>query len=107
MGENVTQPSARITVDRPAAVWRDRARKYRIEINGVHVGYIGNDEQLEFPVPPGRYDVRAAIDWSGSPVVRLQVEAGQTVRLTVEPAGNSFQIWQAFTKHGYLTLTMS
>jgi len=101
MGEN----NASITVYRPAAVWRDRARKYWIEINGVRAGQIGNDEQLDFPVPPGVYDVRVAIDWTGSPVVRLSVAPGQTAKLTVEPAGSSVQFWQAFTKQGYLKLT--
>ncbi|MFS8100457.1 hypothetical protein LFM09_25340 [Lentzea alba] len=102
MGE--TTSLGLISVYRPAAVWRDRARRYWIEINGVRSGQIGHDEHLEFPVQPGVYDLRAAIDWTGSPVVRLSVAPGQTVRLTVEPAGNSFQFWQSFTKQGYLKL---
>jgi hypothetical protein len=100
MGEN----TARISVYRPAAQWRDRARRYWIEINGARAGQIGSDEQVEFSVPPGVHDVRAAIDWTGSPVVRLALAPGQTARLTVEPAGNSFQFWQSFTKQGYLKL---
>ncbi|RDI18893.1 hypothetical protein [Lentzea flaviverrucosa] len=105
MGENFAQPHAVIRVHRPAAAWRDLVRKYWIEINGVRAGQIGNDQQLDFPVPPGVYDVRAAIDWSGSRVVRVELAPGQTADLTVEPAGSSFQFWQAFTRQGYLRLT--
>lgn len=86
---------------------RDWDRKYRIMIDGVRAGKIGTDERVTFPVTPGVHDVRAAIDWSGSPVLRLTVAPGETVRLTVEPAGSAFQMWQAFTRQGYLKLTVS
>ncbi|SEP70576.1 hypothetical protein SAMN05216188_101238 [Lentzea xinjiangensis] len=103
MGETTAQ--ALITVHRPAAVWRDRARAYWIEVDGVRVVRIGADEQLDLPVPPGVHDVRAAIDWTGSPVVRVEVAPGGRARLTVRPAGSSLQFWQAFTRRGYLERT--
>ncbi|GAB4079840.1 hypothetical protein GCM10028783_07880 [Modestobacter muralis] len=83
------EASARITVRRPKAVYRDRLRSYRVQIDGAEVGSLACGEELVLPVVPGTYRVRAVLDWSGSPMVDVDVAAGETVTLRVEPAGSA------------------
>jgi hypothetical protein len=97
---------ARITVRRPERPYRDRLRSYGIEIDGVRVGTVATGEQIDFPVGAGAHDVRAVIDWTGSPPVHLEVPPGGRARLLVEPAGNSFQFWKLWKRDSYLELTV-
>jgi hypothetical protein len=100
------EEAARILVRRPAGGGRDLLRSYVIEIDGVEVGRVARDTQVVFPVEPGRHNVRAVIDWTGSPVVQVQVTAGETVRLTVGPAGSVVAaIFQSWKRDSYLTLS--
>jgi len=93
--------ASRIVVRRPEGGYRDRIRSYWIEVDGVRIGKVARGEQAEFSVAPGKHQVRATIDWSGSPVVEVEVSDGETVRLTVEPGGGSLdgfkQIWKRDT----------
>jgi hypothetical protein len=98
-------PSARIAVRRPEGAWRDLLRSYWIEIDGIRVGTVRRGEQVQFPVEAGVHDVRAVIDWTGSPVVPVDVAEGGTARLRVGPAGNAFQFWQLLRGDSYLELT--
>ncbi len=100
------EPSARIAVRRPEGAWRDRLRSYWIEIDGVRVGKVRRGEQVEFPVAARSHNVRAVIDWTGSPVVQVEVADGETARLSVGPAGNSFQLWQLGKRDSYLKLAV-
>ena len=61
---------------------------------------------MEFPVPAGAHGVRAVIDWTGVPVVPVEVADGETARLVVEPAGTSFQWWQVLEGDSYLELAV-
>jgi hypothetical protein len=97
---------ARITVRRPGGFYRDRLRSYWIEIDGVRVGTLAWGEQIDFPVVAGGHDVRAVIDWTGSPSVHVEVAPGGHARLMVEPAGNSFQFWKVWKRDSYLELTV-
>ncbi|MBM7808868.1 hypothetical protein JOD57_004705 [Geodermatophilus bullaregiensis] len=91
------EPAARIVVRRPGGGYRDRWRSYVIEVDGVRAGTVARGEQVELPVAPGRHSVRAVIDWSGSPLVQVEVAAGATAHLTVQPAGSATsaltQLW--------------
>jgi hypothetical protein len=101
------EEAARIVVRRPRGGYRDRLRSYVIEIDGDEIGKVARDEQVEFPVEPGEHNVRAVIDWSGSSLVQVEVGAGETVRLTVQPAGSAaaaiFQLWK---RDSWLTLSV-
>jgi hypothetical protein len=96
--------AARIVVRRPEGGYRDLIRSYWIEIDGVRAGKVARGEKVDFPVTPGVHDVRAVIDWTGSPSLRVEVADGETARLTVEPGGTVFQPWDVFTREGYLKL---
>ena len=65
-----------VVVRRVPGGYRDLLGGYRLEVDGVEAGRIRRGEQLELPVLAGRHGVRAAIDWTGSPVVEVEVLAG-------------------------------
>ena len=96
--------AGRILIDRPRGVWRDIARDYKITVDGDLVGRIGRGSQLAVDVAAGPHRVQARIDWTGSPVVDVDVTDGSDVYVTVEPAGNTLQLYQVLTKSGYLKL---
>jgi hypothetical protein len=98
--------AARIVVRRPEGGYRDRIRSYWIEIDGVRTGKVARGEQGDFPVTPGAHNVKAVVDWLGSPTIQVEVAAGETTRLTVEPGGSAFQPWHIFKREGYLTLSV-
>ena len=101
------QETARIVVRRPKGGYRDLLRSYRIEIDGVRVGRISRGQEVEFSVSPGTHQVRAAIDWSGSPVVQVDVADGGTARLVVAPAGSAATaIGQVWSRESWLTLSV-
>jgi hypothetical protein len=99
--------AGRIVVERPRALWRDRIRLYNIELDGARVGKIAPATQLAFEVAPGPHRLRARIDWTGSREISVDVAEGSDVHVTVKPAGNSLQLYQAFTKGRYLKLALA
>ena len=75
---------------------RDRARAYRVLIDGEEVGRVKQGERIEFAVRAGLHTVELRIDWCRSPVRTLSIGEGDTVRLVCHPAGNSWTgLWDA------------
>jgi hypothetical protein len=98
-------PDHQIVINRPAYRFRDRPRRYRIEVDGVIVGEIRSGEELRVPATEGIHAVRALIDWSGSPSVEVTVSGTQSAHLVVRPAGKAVTaVLRAFTHTGWLTL---
>jgi hypothetical protein len=75
---------------------RDRGRRYRIEIDGTRVGTLGRGETAKYRVAPGSHTVRARIDWTGSPALRVDVSPDALTRVVVAPAGLPSEFWLAF-----------
>ena len=96
-----------VIFSRPAGRWRDVLRAYRLYIDGEQRGTIRAGEEIRVGTEPGTHVVQARIDWSGSPEKELHAELGESVLVTVEPAGTAFKFWQAFTRTGYLRLNVS
>jgi hypothetical protein len=96
--------AGQILIERPRGLWRDIVRQYKIKIDGELVGMISRGSQLAVDVAAGPHRVQARIDWTGSPEIDVDVIDGNVVHVTVEPAGNSLQMYQALTKARYLKL---
>ena len=64
----------------------DRARKYRVLLDGREVGRRGWGETLELPVGPGAHRLRVKIDWTGSPELQFRIESGQALSSVCRPA---------------------
>ena len=56
---------ATICITRPNE-WMNRARKYKLLLNGEEIGRIKNDDVMEFEVSEGNYQLLAKIDWCTS-----------------------------------------
>lgn len=98
---------SRIIVGRPPGGWRDRARAYKIRVDGGSVQKIRAGQYVVFDQPSGHYTVDARVDWTGSDEVGVDVFAGSVAHLRVEPAGSVLsQLWQLLTPRGYLRLTV-
>jgi hypothetical protein len=59
------------------------ARNYKIFIDGQFVGKIANDATKEFPISAGRHTVTVKIDWCSSPNVPIEIDANETIQLSV------------------------
>jgi hypothetical protein len=70
-----------IRIHRLHVQMRDRLRPYRVIVDGKRVGGVRNDRTEEFTTTPGEHTVQLKIDFVGSPVLRITVEAGETVTL--------------------------
>jgi hypothetical protein len=69
---------ASLTIMRDSG-YADRARKYKVVIDGAVAGDISNGETKEFTVSPGRHHVRMKIDWCGSKPVEFTVTESDAV----------------------------
>jgi hypothetical protein len=84
--------SAWIDVERKEG-WRDRARPYKVIIDGQRVGGVGHGQQESFEVVPGTHEVFLKLDWCRSPKLTVDVAGGQRAKVTCEAGGN---FWMTF-----------
>jgi hypothetical protein len=70
--------SSTIRLHRANVPRRDSLRPYRVIIDGERIGTVRNDTTADFTAPTG---VQPKIDWSGSPVLHIRVETGNTILL--------------------------
>jgi hypothetical protein len=90
---------------RPPAVWRDLLRAYRLVVDGYAVGEVRPGQVLRVQVSPGRHEVQARIDWTGSRRWVVHVIDGGEARFKVEPAGNFLMLWQVLGTESYLRMS--
>lgn len=55
-----------ITVQRVGGRWRDLARPYAIELDGVRVARVRSGNLVRIEVTTGTHEVRASLDWAGT-----------------------------------------
>ena len=80
-----------ITIRRREDGMVDRARAYKVLIDGTEVGKIKRGEVKAFPVQEGHHEVRMKVDWMGCPPVEVDVPADGDAELYCEPAGKPVQ----------------
>jgi hypothetical protein len=76
-----------ITITREKARWRDRARAYKLKIDGAEAGEIRSGETLRVPLASGMHRVGLSLDWCTSP--ELQLSGDQDHVLRCAAGGNS------------------
>ncbi len=84
----------------------DKARAYRVLVDGTEVGRIKEGETQSFAVAPGSHEVLLKIDWATSPAVTVDVSPGGTARLGARPKPNPFTaiFYSLFARKKYLQL---
>ena len=70
-----------IRIHRTHVPMRDRLRPYKVIVDGERSGTIRDNHVEDFDVAPGEHRVQLKIDWSGSPIVQVSVESGNTAVL--------------------------
>jgi hypothetical protein len=83
--------SASIDVERLEGL-RDKARAYKVIIDGQEAGTIRHGQQQSFPVTPGSHEVFFKIDWCRSPKLTVDVADGHRAKVVCAPSGT---IWTA------------
>jgi hypothetical protein len=64
---------------------RDAFRAYEVMIGRDKVIRLRNGETTEVSLPEGTYPVQAAIDWCTSPIIPVEITAGETIKVTCAP----------------------
>jgi hypothetical protein len=83
--------SAWIDVERKEGL-RDRARAYKVMIDGQEAGTVRHGSHESFQVTPGTHEVFLKIDWCRSPKLTVDVAGAQRAKVTCVPSGT---IWTA------------
>jgi hypothetical protein len=81
----VADALAQVVIRREGGYWRDRLRRYKVRLDGRWVGKLADNEDVNVPVQPGSHDVLIKLDWGTSPMLTVQVEAGEVARLLCGP----------------------
>ena len=98
--------AARIEVERRAGGYTDRARAYKVLVDGNEVARVKAGETQAVDVPPGPHQVQMAIDWARSPAFDVQLAEGETARFFCHPNANAFTalFYSLFARKRYIAL---
>jgi hypothetical protein len=81
-----------VEVSRQAGVWRDRARRYHVFIDGEPVGAVADGGKWVGEVTPGPHHLYLKVDWCRSPTADFVIEQGETARFVCEPGGGPWRV---------------
>jgi len=90
-----------VVIRRVQHAWADRARDYRVLVDGQQRALLGNDATVQLPVTPGEHKVRMQIDWCRSRDLTVNIRHGEIVRLECQANSNPLAmllyitIWRA------------
>jgi hypothetical protein len=68
---------------RRSSEWMNRARSFKVLIDGNETGRIANGGTEEYRVEPGKHKVYCKIDWCSSREYEMELKEGESVRLFV------------------------
>jgi len=71
----------RLTVEREHKAWVDRARAYRVLVDGGEVGRVRDGDTETYDVAPGQHTVQLKVDWARSRPIEVQVPDGGEARV--------------------------
>jgi hypothetical protein len=98
--------AASVEIFRQPGYWRERARAYRVLIDGEEVGRIRQGRRVEFAVQAGSHAVELRLDWCRSSVQTISIGDGDTAKLVCHPVGSSWTApWDViFRRAQYIVL---
>ena len=93
-------------VIRRGKAYVDKARAYKVLVDGNEVGRIKNGEEAVYPLPPGRHELLLKIDWATSPSEIFELGPGQRAIFECKPKANAANalIYMTVKRKDYLTL---
>jgi hypothetical protein len=77
------EQQARIIINR-SSEWMNKARAFKVMIDGQQAGTVKNGSSEEFKVEPGNHKVFCKVDWCSSREFELNLSPGETEYLNVK-----------------------
>lgn len=74
--------------------WRNRARGFKVWIDGKEAGTIADGGSEEYAVEPGKHKLQCKIDWCSSPELELTLKEGEALFVQV---GSGMKYYSLFT----------
>jgi len=94
-----------LTIRRRSA-FRDRWRRYWLELDGTKVATIAPKSTLSIDISPGYHRLRITIDWCSSNTLEFQAQPGCDLSLDVSPDPTVPLFWAlTFGRRSWLQLT--
>jgi len=84
--------AARIAVTRREGGYVDRARAYKVLVDGTEVGRVKAGESVSVDVVPGTHQVQMAIDWARSPAFEVHLTEGGSAQFFCRPNANPLTV---------------
>ena len=97
-----------LVIRRAHTPWQDRARDYRVLVDGTQRAAIGNDSTVQIPVTPGKHRVRLVVDWCASQELAVDIAHGEILRLECKPNASPFLalLYVTIWRNKYISLNM-
>ena len=98
-----------IHVDRDPGGYTDRARAYKVLVDGEEQGTVKHGEGVELQVSPGTHRVQMKVDWATSPELEVTLSEGERAEFVCAPNASPLTaIFYAFFKRSdYIRLERS
>jgi len=101
----------RLTIRRPSQ-YADKARAYRIFVDGAPAGTIKAGGEISLDLPPGEHEILARIDWCRSNALKVVVSSNGAIAAEVgsnalKLGGLSALYYATFGYSKYLYLRLS
>ncbi len=77
------EPTSRIVLSR-SSEWMNRARSFKVMIDGQQAGSISNGGTEEFKLEPEQHKIFCKVDWCSSREFDVNIAAGETAYLHVK-----------------------
>jgi hypothetical protein len=85
--------SATISVERQAGGYTDRARAYKVLVDGDEKATVKHGQTAEVEVAPGEHELQMKVDWATSPPLRVELADGDHARFACAPNANPLTAW--------------
>ena len=97
---------AQIEVRRRAGGYTDRARAYRVKVDGEELGRVSAGQTAQIEVSPGSHEVLMQVDWAKSPPIAVETSDAAPTKLYCEPNANPLTVlWYAVVaRNRYIAL---
>ena len=95
-----------IHVQRRDVAYQDRARAYKVMLDGEEMGRVKRGESVSFDAAPGAHQLQMKIDWATSEPLDIEVAAGQDLRFECWPNAKPLTAlyWTTFGRKKYIGL---
>ena len=100
-----------ISVSRDSG-YADRLRVYRVLLDGIEIGRVGNGETKSFDVKPGQHHLALKIDWGSSNAIDFGIANDQSVKFMCGSNLRGFRLaiglyYAIFARSKYLWLKVA